>query len=370
VNITRAVAVAIVLTTLAIAFPARAQSGDTAVAAVNTSVFIAPDATKTPLRVASAGTTFVVLEEAGEWTKVQFQDPQWGRRVGYVATKDLRVHRAALAPMDLSVKPEAGTLAPAVETAPFATPPPAPAPTPARAAPSSPHGFERGWIDVNFGVAVAASKTFTTTLATPLFQETRTATATYRNPTGAEFDFGGGVMVTPQVGIGISFTGTAHEDEAQLAITVPHPTRFNASASDAKPTDSKFQRVEGGANIQLMLVTPISPRGRVRLFLGPTYFRVQQDMVRSIAYDQAYLVLLPVNTVDITTYERVNKVEGTGWGFHVGGDVSYFFTRVVGIGGFARFSRATVSLDDPLSGLPVDVKAGGFQAGGGLRLKF
>ncbi len=111
-NNTRALAVAIFLTALAIASPARAQSGDTAVAAVNTPVFVAPDASKTPLRVASAGTSFVVLEEAGEWTKVQFQDPQWGRRVGYVVTKDLRVHRAALAPMDLSVKPEAAAPAP------------------------------------------------------------------------------------------------------------------------------------------------------------------------------------------------------------------------------------------------------------------
>ncbi len=369
-NNTRTFAVALFLTALAIASPARAQSGDTAVAAVNTSVFIAPDATKTPLRVASAGTTFVVLEEAGEWTKVQFQDPQWGRRVGYVATKDLRVHRSALAPMDLSVKPETATPALPVETMPLATPPPPPSPTPAKSTPSGPHGFERGWIDVNFGVAVAASKTFTTTLTTPLFQETRTAQATYHNPTGAEFDFGGGYMITPGVGVGISFTGTAHQDEAQLYINVPHPTRFNTFASSTKPTDAKLQRVEGGVNLQLMLVAPVSPRTKVRLFLGPTYFRVQQDMVGSIAYDQAFLVFLPVNTVDITTYEKRDKVEGTGWGFHVGGDVSFFFTRVVGIGGFARFSRATVSLDDPLSGLPIDVKAGGFQAGGGLRLKF
>jgi Legionella pneumophila major outer membrane protein precursor len=369
VNITRALAVAVVLTTLAIASPVRAQSLDTAVAAVDTPVFIAPDATKTPLRVASAGTSFVVLEDAGEWTKVQFQDPQWGRRVGYVATKNLRVHRAALAPMDLSVKPEAATPALPVETAPLATPPP-PSPTPAKSTPSSgTHGFERGWIDINFGVAVAASKTFTTTLTTPLFQETRTEQASYRNPTGAEFDFGGGYMITPGVGVGISFTGTAHQDEAQLYINVPHPTRFDAFASSTKPTDAKLQRAEGGVNLQLMLVAPVSPRAKVRLFLGPTYFRVQQDMVGTIAYDQAFLVFLPVNAVDITTYEN-DKVEGTGWGFHVGGDVSYYFTRVVGIGGFARFSRATVSLDDPLSGLPVDVKAGGFQAGGGLRLKF
>jgi hypothetical protein len=368
VNISRALPVALFVTVLAAASPAAAQSADTAVAVVNTPVFIAPDATKTPLRVASAGTSFVVLEDAGEWTKVQFQDPQWGRRVGYVATRDLRLHREALQPMDLSVKPASSAPQPAPippvgETEPQRTTAPAHPVASAR-------GFERGWIDVNFGVASAAAKEFTTNLERPLFQETRTARVTYHNPTGAEFDFGGGYMITPGVGVGISFTGTAHQDPAQLYINVPHPNRFNTFASSTKPTDAKLQRVEGGVNLQLMLVAPVSPRTRVRLFLGPTYFRVQQDMVSSIAYDQAFLVFLPVNAVDITTYDTVSKVEGTGWGFHVGGDVSFFFTRVVGVGGFARFSRATVSLDDPLSGSAVDVKAGGFQAGGGLRLKF
>jgi hypothetical protein len=91
---------------------ASAQTGDTAVAAVNTPVFIAPDTSKDPLRVAAAGTSFVVLGEEGTWTRVQFQDPQWGRRVGYVATKDLRVRRPSLEPMDLSVRPEAAAAMP------------------------------------------------------------------------------------------------------------------------------------------------------------------------------------------------------------------------------------------------------------------
>jgi len=84
---------------------AGAQIGDTAVAAVNTPVFVAPDSSRTPLRVAAQGTTFEVMGEEGAWTKVRFRDPQWGPRVGYVATKDLQLRRPALEPMDLSVTP-------------------------------------------------------------------------------------------------------------------------------------------------------------------------------------------------------------------------------------------------------------------------
>jgi hypothetical protein len=75
--------------------------------------------------------------------------------------------------------------------------------------------------------------------------------------------------------------------------------------------------------------------------------------------------------VDITTYDTT-KVESTGWGYHVGADASVFFSRVVGVGGFMRFSRGTVTIEDgvALSDAPVDVIAGGVQMGGGLRLRF
>ena len=48
------------------------------------------------------------------------------------------------------------------------------------------------------------------------------------------------------------------------------------------------------------------------------------------------------------------------------------FGRVFGLGGFVRISRGTVTVDDSgvLASEPVDVKVGGLQAGGGIRLRF
>ena len=53
-----------------------AQTPDTATAVANTPVYLTPDASRTPLRVAAQGTTFEVLGESGEWTQVRFRDPQ------------------------------------------------------------------------------------------------------------------------------------------------------------------------------------------------------------------------------------------------------------------------------------------------------
>jgi opacity protein-like surface antigen len=100
---TRRIPVLLLAISVLVPLPAFAQAGDTATALTNTPVYLNPGGSDTPLRVAARGTTFEVLGQSGEWTQVRFQDPQWGPRAGYVATKDLRVHHPELEPMDLSI---------------------------------------------------------------------------------------------------------------------------------------------------------------------------------------------------------------------------------------------------------------------------
>lgn len=227
---------------------------------------------------------------------------------------------------------------------------------------------EKGWLDVNFGIAAAAEDAYATTVTRRVFSENATFGAAYVFGRGASFDIGGGYMFTPVVGLGVNLQGTAHEGIPGLTIRIPHPLFFNAFASDASVGDSALTRAEGSFNIQAMLVTnPRSNRVRVRVFGGPSFFRVTQDTVDDIRYSQVFQVFGTGNSVDITTYQ-FSESEGSGWGFHGGADVGVFFNRHVGVGGFARFSRGSVELAD-FSGV-YEVAAGGFQTGGGLRLKF
>lgn len=358
----------IVMAVVILAAPAAAQGpASTAVAVEQAPVYVTPDPSRTPLRVAAQGTVFKVLAEEGAWTRVQFQDPQWGPRTGYVQTSALRFQRPELTPMDLSVRED--------------QPAPAPAPVPReRYAVEPPErrqsvraerdtGFERGWLDVNLGGAGSAQDAFTLERTFTLFREDATARVTYGSPTGASFDFGGGFMFTRSLGVGVTFGGTAHLDPTGLYVNIPHPTVFNRHASDTSETDRDFERVEGAVHLHLMGAVDLSPRARFRLFGGPSYFRVQQDLVSDISYDQLF-TLLGSNQVEIRNYEFVPKMESTGWGFHVGADVSYFFTRVVGVGALVRFSRAELEAQNPFWNEPFELKAGGVQFGGGLRLKF
>jgi hypothetical protein len=234
--------------------------------------------------------------------------------------------------------------------------------------------FERGWIDVNFGVAMAAEDAFSMAATGEIFAEPATFTADYALPRGASFDFGGGFMITPIVGVGVSFSGTAHEDTALLGARIPHPVFANLYASDDAPTDAVLQRVEGGVNLQAMIVAVQSDRFRFRVFGGPTFFRVRQDAITDIRYNQVFLIVPRANAIEITEFDS-ERIEGTGWGFHGGADASIFFNRIIGVGGFAKFSRGSVDLENTLATAVGDdgvvgVKAGGFQMGGGLRLKF
>jgi hypothetical protein len=225
------------------------------------------------------------------------------------------------------------------------------------------------WIDVNVGIAQPAESALTVVAAPTLHLETATFGTDYKFSRGADFDFGGGYMVTPKFGLGLSVVGTASEDPADLFITIPHPFVFNRLASDSGTTSEFLERTEGTVNFQAVGVPINTDRLMVRLYGGPSYFRLKGDAVSSIAYEQFFLGAL--NAVEISSYES-ESIEDTGWGFHTGADLGVFFTRRFGVGAFVRYSRGTVTVGDEqlLTDAPVDVKVGGFQTGGGLRLRF
>jgi hypothetical protein len=54
-------------------------------------VFVQPDNKMTPLRVAKEGSILILEADEGDYYRVSFNDPQWGRRVGYIEKRYARV---------------------------------------------------------------------------------------------------------------------------------------------------------------------------------------------------------------------------------------------------------------------------------------
>jgi Outer membrane protein beta-barrel domain len=92
-------------------------------------IVLVPEQGRQPLRVAAAGSVLTYLKEENGWTQVQFQDPQFGLRTGWMQNRFVRVDGPNLQPLDLSV-PEARRAAPTAQRTPATPAPIAPQPTP------------------------------------------------------------------------------------------------------------------------------------------------------------------------------------------------------------------------------------------------
>jgi hypothetical protein len=142
---------------------------------------------------------------------------------------------------------------------------------------------------------------------------------------------------------------------------VPHPFFFNQPRSVTGEFDG--DRKETAVHVQVKWLVPVSNKMLVTIFGGPSFFKVEQDIVNDFEYSESY----PFDTATFTRAVAANQSE-SAIGVNVGGDVAYYFSPNVGVGGMAQYSGATVEMTLP-SGTG-DVKAGGFQVGGGIRLRF
>jgi hypothetical protein len=232
--------------------------------------------------------------------------------------------------------------------------------------------FPRVWVDVNFGAAIAAEKDFSTARTNTLYGEPADFKAAYTLPTGLAYDFGGGFMFIKRLGAGVSVSRSSADEVATMDIKIPSPYYFASYGTDTDTTTETMPRTELGIHIQAMFVALDTGKLRIRIFGGPSMVKMRQTAVTNIKYTQTISgANLTVNTVNITGYDKADT-EDSVWGYHLGGDVSYFFSRVVGAGGFVRYSGGSLDVANPLgpSGAMITLKVGGLQMGGGLRLRF
>ena len=178
---------------------------------------------------------------------------------------------------------------------------------------------------------------------------------------GLAFDVSGSYLVWKQLAIGVGLTLFSSSTTTTIDAQVPHPFFFNQPRSVTGEFDG--DRSETAVHIQARWLVPVNSKMLITIFGGPSFFSVKQDIVNDFEYSESY----PFDTATFTRAIAASQSE-SAVGVNVGGDVAYFFTPNVGVGGSAQYSGATVEMTVP-SGT-ADVKAGGLQVGGGLRLRF
>ena len=219
----------------------------------------------------------------------------------------------------------------------------------------------RGFILVNGGYQVGGHD-FEQVSTLRANAEDGSFTTDYDVKNGPSFDVAGGANVWRRLAIGVGVTRFSRSTPSTLNGSVPHPFFFNRP----RPVSGDItglKREELAIHVEAIATAPIRRRLQVMAFGGPSFFRVEQGVVSTFAWSESY----PYDEASFSSATTIDA-DGSKIGVNVGGDVAFFFSRQVGVGGSIRYSAATVEID--MAGGSHDVKAGGLQAGGGLRLRF
>jgi Outer membrane protein beta-barrel domain len=217
-------------------------------------------------------------------------------------------------------------------------------------------------ISANVGALTGASK-FTESDTIPSNgRENETITVDHGVKTALAFNVGAAVRIAPQFWVGVQYAMAEMKPSASITAAVPHPILFNAP----RTVDGSIDNVthsEQNVHVDLMYALPIHAVD-VKVMGGPTFFNLKQDFVSGVTVNETY----PFDTATFAsaTTKRLSK---GAVGFNAGVDISHPLSSQVGIGGLIRYSRADVKLNDTDTGEHT-VKAGGFEATAGVRIRF
>ncbi len=246
------------------------------------------------------------------------------------------------------------------------TPSPAGGPRPPAGGPTStsqPTRTGRSFIAINGGYQID-DHTFSETRAQDVNREQMRWTTDYTIDHGWQYE--GTIGGYTAKGFGGAATYSFYQDNnstAAVSASIPHPFQFNQDRQIQGESASLRHR-EQVVHLSALYAVPVGSNLDISVSGGPSLFIVNRDFVDNVLYDETY----PFDTATFsgTTTREVKKNQA---GFHVGADVSWFFTDSVGVGGMLRFSRATVKFPAAVGEETISVDLGGMQAGFGLRVR-
>jgi opacity protein-like surface antigen len=210
-------------------------------------------------------------------------------------------------------------------------------------------GDPKVYVDLNIA-GQTQSNTVVSSSTFSLYGETGGTSFTQTVGKGLMFDGGAGYFVRKNFAVGVAVSVFTRSPAASVSIATPDPIAFNSfTVLSASP---RLKQTELGTHLKLAYLVPVNDKAEITIFAGPSIVRLSKEIASG-------------SLVNGTPQIAVETQTGTGFGAHGGLDFSYLFTPRLGGGIFVRYVRAEVDLP-AASG----VKAGGFQGGLGLRLRF
>jgi hypothetical protein len=230
-----------------------------------------------------------------------------------------------------------------------------------RPAPAARRGAIGGFLTVGGGYQ-SATKGFTDSSTFAVNAENAQLSTAYEIESGPILSLAGGIRFTRLLSAGAAFTRYSVSGAGALTASIPHPFFFNRPRQISGDI-SGLDRREHAVHIQVRATVPAGRNLEVGVYGGPSFFSVTQTVVSSVDYDEEY----PYDTATFSG-APTKSADESGIGFNVGGEITYLFTRQVGVTGGVQFARASLSI--PGADGDVDITAGGLQTLVGLHVKF
>jgi hypothetical protein len=220
---------------------------------------------------------------------------------------------------------------------------------------------DRAFANVNGGYQTG-SHDFETTKTFALYGETATVKTGHEIGNGGLLDISGGVRIWSNVGAGIGYSRFQDSNDITIQASLPHPLFFDQPRSVSVPAPG-LEHSESVVHLFGLWVLPVGAKVDVAFFGGPSIFSVKQDLVTDIQVLRPETAPFPGTVTGIAR----DTAKKTTAGVNLGADFSYMVTPQLGGGVFVRYSSASAELS--AGGLTVKTDVGGFQIGGGLRVR-
>ena len=218
---------------------------------------------------------------------------------------------------------------------------------------------DRAFVNVSVGVQ-GGSRDLATATSFELYDEEGSVASAQDVGGGGFFDISAGYKVWRNLAAGIGFSRTGSSSDAAIAASVPDPLVFSR-LRPATGSASDLSHSETVISLTGTWMVPVTDKIDVGISAGPSIFNVKQDLPSAVT------VAEPGPTVSNVA---VTDASATSVGLNFGVDVTYMVTTWkdtgIGVGALARYTWGSVDLDGASDKLTV----GGFQIGGGLRLRF
>ena len=230
---------------------------------------------------------------------------------------------------------------------------------------------DRGYFNISYG-GQSQDQTFTDTSTFTIYGERGATAAGHTIGGGGLFDVSAGYKLWQNFGVGIGYSSNKNKNDATVSVRVPHPIVFGQHR-EASATATDLNHSENAVHLQLVWMMPVTSDIQLAFTVGPTFFTVRQDVATVLA-PQDIRDVAPFTSVSISTV-TVTEVKDSPVGFNVGVDGTYAIAEYegfkIGAGAFVRYTGATLDLPvAPDTTRDEQPKAGGVQAGIGLRLRF